>query len=91
MLSANRNVDGKKTSGGVATILSPFAQKAKSAAGSQYFNFCDRIYTVWPNPPDAKKRLVKIFFAVAYFSNEAEKTQLRQDNLLQFEKHISSC
>ena len=80
-----------RTSGGVAIILSPVAKKAWISAGSQFFHFGDRILAVRLNLPDAKKRLVKIFFVVAYFPIGAAKKQVRQDFFLQFEQCISSC
>jgi len=80
-----------RISGGVAIILSPEAKKAWISAGSQVLHFGDRTLAVKMDIPDARKRVVKIFFVVAYFPIGAASTQVRQEFYSQFEQCISSC
>ena len=78
-------------SGGVAIVLSPDAKKAWNSANSQTFHFGDRILAIRMHIPDEKKRLVKIFFVVAYFPIGAASPSMRQEFYLQFEQCITSC
>jgi len=80
-----------RISGGVAIILSPEAKKAWISAGSQVLHFGDRTLAVKLDILDARNRVVKIFFVVAYFPIGAASTQVRQDFYSQFEQCISSC
>ena len=80
-----------RISGGVAIILSQDANKAWISAGSQVLHFGDRILAVRLDISDAKKRVVKVFFVVAYFPIGAAAAHVRQEFYLRFEQCISSC
>ena len=80
-----------RISGGVAIVLSPDAVKSWVSAGSQVLHFGDRILAVRLDIPDAKKRVVKVYFVSAYFPIGAASSQVRQELYLQFEQCISSC
>jgi len=78
----------------VAIVLSPDAKKAWNSANSQTFHFGDRILAIRMHIPDEKKRLVKIFFVVAYFPIGAASPSMRQewvpDLMLELESSVRS-